>query len=162
MTYAGADYTKVTEAKKRIPSDLTLYTDETVKALEDVLKDVKYDLDITQQDTVYGYADAINKAIAQLKYKVADYTEVDKAIEKANKLNKENYEDFSKVEDAIKTVVRSKNITEQDEVDAMAKAINDAIAALKFQLKIKYDSNGGTGTMANPAIELVKNLLPKM
>ena len=156
MTYAGADYTKVTEAKKRIPSDLTLYTDETVQALEDVLKDVKYDLDITQQDTVKGYADAINKAINQLKYKAADYTEVDKAIEKANTLNKDNYKDFSKVEDAIKTVVRSKNITEQDEVDAMAKAINDAIDALVFQLKIKYGSNGGTGTMANPTVELDK------
>lgn len=156
MTYAGADYTEVTEAKKRIPSDLTLYTDETVQALEDVLKDVKYDLDITQQDTVDGYADAINKAIDQLEYKAADYTEVDKAIEKANKLNKDNYEDFSKVEDAIKTVVRSKNITEQDEVDAMAKAINDAIDALGFQLKIKYGSNGGTGTMANPTVELDK------
>lgn len=156
MTYAGADYTKVTEAKKRIPSDLTLYTDETVQALEDVLKDVKYDLDITQQDTVYGYADAINKAINQLKYKAADYTEVDKAIEKANTLNKDNYEDFTKVTAAINAVAPGKNITEQDEVDAMAKAINDAIAALKFQLKIKYDSNGGTGTMANPAIELDK------
>lgn len=159
MTYAGADYTEVTEAKKRIPSDLTLYTDETVQALEDVLKDVKYDLDITQQDTVDGYADAINKAINQLKYKAADYTEVDKAIEKANKLNKDNYEDFSKVEDAIKTVVRSKNITEQDEVDAMAKAINDAIDALVFQLKIKYGSNGGTGTMANPTVELDKEFI---
>lgn len=159
MTYAGADYTKVTEAKKRIPSDLTLYTDETVQALEDVLKDVKYDLDITQQDTVDGYADAINKAINQLKYKAADYTEVDKAIEKANKLNKDNYKDFSKVEDAIKTVVRSKNITEQDEVDAMAKAINDAIDALVFQLKIKYGSNGGTGTMANPTVELDKEFI---
>ena len=159
MTYADANYTKVTEAKKRIPSDLTLYTDETVQALEDALKDVKYDLDITQQDTVDGYADAINNAIAQLKYKDADYTEVDKAIEKANKLNKENYKDFSKVEDAIKTVVRSKNITEQDEVDAMAKAINDAIDALVFQLKIKYDSNGGTGTMANPTVELDKEFI---
>lgn len=156
MTYADANYTKVTEAKKRIPSDLTLYTDETVQALEDALKDVKYDLDITQQDTVNGYAKAINEAIDQLEYKDADYTEVDKAIEKANKLNKENYKDFSKVEDAIKTVVRSKNITEQDEVDAMAKAINDAIDALVFQLKIKYDSNGGTGTMANPTVELDK------
>ena len=53
-------------------------------------------------------------------------------------------------------VVRSKNITEQDEVDAMAKAINDAIDALVFQLKIKYGSNGGTGTMANPTVELDK------
>lgn len=156
MTYAGADYTKVTEAKKRIPSDLTLYTDETVQALEDALKDVKYDLDITQQDTVDGYVDAINKAIAQLKYKAADYTEVDKAIEKANKLNKDNYEDFTEVEKAINAVVTGKNITQQDEVDAMAKAINDAIGALVFQLKIKYNSNGGTGTMANPAIELDK------
>ena len=156
MTYAGADYTKVTEAKKRIPSDLTLYTDETVQALEDALKDVKYDLDITQQDTVDGYVDAINKAIAQLKYKVADYTEVDKAIEKANKLNKDNYEDFTKVTAAINAVAPGKNITQQDEVDAMAKAINDAIGALVFQLKIKYDSNGGTGTMTNPAIELDK------
>ena len=159
MTYADANYTKVTEAKKRIPSDLTLYTDETVQALEDALKDVKYDLDITQQDTVNGYAKAINEAIDQLEYKDADYTEVDKAIEKANKLNKENYKDFSKVEDAIKTVVRSKNITEQDEVDAMAKAINDAINALVFQLKIKYDSNGGTGTMANPTVELDKEFI---
>lgn len=156
MTYAGADYTKVTEAKKRIPSDLTLYTDETVQALEDALKDVKYDLDITQQDTVDGYVDAINKAIAQLKYKAADYTEVDKAIEKANKLNKDNYEDFTKVTAAINAVAPGKNITEQDEVDAMAKAINDAIDALVFQLKIKYNSNGGTGTMTNPAIELDK------
>lgn len=156
MTYAGADYTKVTEAKKRIPSDLTLYTDETVQALEDALKDVKYDLDITQQDTVDGYVDAINKAIAQLKYKAADYTEVDKAIEKANKLNKDNYEDFTKVTAAINAVAPGKNITEQDEVDAMAKAINDAIDALVFQLKIKYNSNGGTGTMTNPVIELDK------
>ena len=159
MTYADANYTKVTEAKKRIPSDLTLYTDETVQALEDALKDVKYDLDITQQNTVDGYADAINKAIAQLKYKAADYTEVDKAIEKANKLNKDNYEDFSKVEDAINAVVRSKNITQQDEVDAMAIAINDAINALVFQLKIKYDSNGGTGTMTNPTVELDKEFI---
>lgn len=100
--------------------------------------------------------DSVIAKLLSMTYAGADYTEVDKAIEKANKLNKDNYEDFSKVEDAIKTVVRNKNITEQDEVDAMAKAINDAIDALVFQLKIKYDSNGGTGTMANPAIELDK------
>ena len=100
--------------------------------------------------------DSVIAKLLSMTYAGADYTDVDAAIEKANKLNKDNYEDFSKVEDAIKTVVRSKNITEQDEVDAMAKAINDAIDALVFQLKIKYNSNGGTGTMTNPAIELDK------
>lgn len=155
MTYAGADYTDVDAAIKRANS-LNKDNYKDFSKVEDAINAVNRDKDITEQEVVNGYAKAINEAINQLKYKSADYTEVDKAIEKANKLNKDNYKDFSKVEDAIKTVVRSKNITEQDEVDAMAKAINDAIDALVFQLKIKYDSNGGTGTMTNPAIELDK------
>ena len=61
----------------------------------------------------------------------ADYTKVDAAIAKANALNKDNYKDFSAVETAVNAVVRDKNITEQSEVDAMAKAIEDAIAALE-------------------------------
>ena len=100
--------------------------------------------------------DSVIAKLLSMTYAGVDYTDVDAAIKRANKLNKDNYKDFSKVEDAIKTVVRSKNITEQDEVDAMAKAINDAIDALVFQLKIKYGSNGGTGTMANPTVELDK------
>ena len=60
----------------------------------------------------------------------ADYSSVDAAIAKANALEKDNYKDFSAVEAAINTVVRDKNITEQGEVDAMAKAIEDAMAAL--------------------------------
>lgn len=155
MTYAGADYTDVDAAIKR-ENSLNKDNYKDFSKVEDAINAVNRDKDITEQEVVNGYADAINEAIDQLEYKAADYTEVDKAIEKANKLNKDNYEDFSKVEDAIKTVVRSKNITEQDEVDAMAKAINDAIDALVFQLKIKYGSNGGTGTMANPTVELDK------
>ena len=155
MTYAGADYTDVDAAIKRANS-LNKDNYKDFSKVEDAINAVNRDKDITEQEVVNSYAKAINEAIDQLEYKAADYTEVDKAIEKANKLNKDNYKDFSKVEDAIKTVVRSKNITEQDEVDAMAKAINDAIDALVFQLKIKYNSNGGTGTMTNPAIELDK------
>ena len=63
----------------------------------------------------------------------ADYANVDAAIAKANALNKDDYKDFSAVEAAVNAVVRDKNITEQNEVDAMAKAIEDAIAALHVQ-----------------------------
>ena len=66
-----------------------------------------------------------------MTYLPADYTKVDAAIAKANALNKDEYKDFSGVEAAVKAVVRDKNITEQSEVDAMAKAIEDAIAALE-------------------------------
>ena len=65
-----------------------------------------------------------------MTYLPADYTKVDAAIAKANALNKDNYKDFSAVETAVKAVVRDKNITKQSEVDAMAKAIEDAINAL--------------------------------
>ena len=155
MTYAGADYTDVDAAIKRANS-LNKDNYKDFSKVEDAINAVNRDKDITEQEVVNGYAKAINEAIDQLEYKAADYTKVTEAIEKANNLNKDNYKDFTEVEKAINAVVTGKNITQQDEVDAMAKAINDAIGALVFQLKIKYNSNGGTGTMTNPAIELDK------
>ena len=61
----------------------------------------------------------------------ADYTKVDEAIAKANTLNRDEYKDFSGVDAAVNAVVRGKNITQQAEVDAMAQAIEDAIATLE-------------------------------
>ncbi len=84
---------------------------------------------ITEQSEVDKMAKAIEDAIAALQYKDADYTKVDAAITKANALNKDNFKDFSAVEAAVNAVVRGKNITEQSEVDKMAKAIEDAIKA---------------------------------
>ena len=145
MTYAGADYTDVDAAIKRANS-LNKDNYKDFSKVEDAINAVNRDKDITEQEVVNGYAKAINEAMKGIK----------DLIEKANNLNKDNYKDFTEVEKAINAVVTGKNITQQDEVDAMAKAINDAIGALVFQLKIKYKSNGGTGTMANPAIELDK------
>lgn len=65
-----------------------------------------------------------------LTYKPADYTAVDAAIDKAGALNRDDYTDFSAVDAAINAVDRSKNITQQAAVDAMAKAIETALAAL--------------------------------
>lgn len=86
---------------------------------------------LAEQADVDAMAQAIEDAITALQYKDADYAKVDEAIAKANALNKDEYKDFTAVEAAINAVVRDKNITEQDEVDAMAKAIEDAMAALE-------------------------------
>ena len=88
-----------------------------------------------------------------MTYLPADYTKVDEAIAKANALNKDNYKDFSGVEAAVKAVVRDKNITEQSEVDAMAKAIEDAIAALE-----QKPSSGGDDNAPTYAIEVDKDI----
>ena len=47
--------------------------------------------------------------------------------------NRDEYKDFSGVDAAVNAVVRGKNITQQAEVDAMAQAIADEIAALEKQ-----------------------------
>ena len=128
-----ADYSAVETAMAAIPTDLTVYTDESVAALNAAVDGVVRGKAFVSQANVDAMAQAIEDAIAALQYKDADYTKVDEAIAKANALNKDNYKDFSAVEAAVNAVVRDKNITEQTEVDAMAKAIEDAIAALVYK-----------------------------
>ena len=128
-----ADYSAVETAMAAIPTDLTVYTDESVAALNAAVDGVVRGKAFVSQANVDAMAQAIEDAIVALQYKDADYTKVDEAIAKANALNKDNYKDFSAVEAAVNAVVRDKNITEQTEVDAMAKAIEDAIAALVYK-----------------------------
>ena len=127
-----ADYTAVEAAIARATAlDSSLYTNYS--AVEDAINSVDRAKSKAQQTEVDAMAKAIEDAVSALQYKGADYTKVDAAIAKANALNKDNYKDFTAVEAAVKAVVRDKNITEQSEVDAMAKAIEDAIAALQYK-----------------------------
>ena len=70
-------------------------------------------------------------ALEHLTRKGADYTAVDAAITKANALNKDDYTNFAAVQAAIDAVDRTKDITQQSEVDTMAAAIQSALAALE-------------------------------
>ena len=133
-----ADYSAVDAALDKIPADLTAYTDESIKTLSAAAEAVIRGKVIAKQAEVDAMAAAIERAISDLTFKPADYTAVDAAIAKANALNENDYIDFSAVKAALEAVVRGKNITEQFEVDAMAKAIEDAIAAL-----VKKPSSGG-------------------
>ena len=132
LQYKDADYAKVDEAiAKANALNKDEYKDFT--GVEAAVNAVVRGKNITEQSEVDKMAKAIEDAIAALQYKDADYTKVDEAITKANALNKDEYKDFSGVEAAVNAVVRDKNITEQSEVDAMAKAIEDAIAALQYK-----------------------------
>ena len=148
-----ADYSAVEAAIVAIPTDLTVYTDESVAALSTAVDGVVRGKAFVSQANVNAMAQAIKDAIAALQYKGADYTKVDEAIAKANALKKDDYKDFSAVDDALKAVVRDKNITEQSEVDAMAKAIEDAIAALE-----QKPSSGGDSNAPTYAIEVDKDI----
>ena len=64
-----ADYTKVNEAKAKIPADLSVYTDDSVKALKDVLAGIDENLPRSKQKEIDAYADAIEAAIGNLVLK---------------------------------------------------------------------------------------------
>ena len=153
LQYKGADYTKVDEA---IAKANALNKDDykNFAGVEAAVNAVVRGKNITEQSEVDAMAKAIEDAIAALQYKGADYTKVDEAIAKANALNKDDYKDFSGVEAAVNAVVRGKNITEQSEVDAMAKAIEDAIAALQYKEKPKICKGGKEVKISNGAHEM--------
>ena len=125
-----ADYSDVYEVLGNIPADLSIYTDESIANLYSAVEALRWYRDLAQQSDVDKMTDDINNAVEALVYKSADYTELDKAEKAAKALNKDDYEDFSEVEKALAAIDRTKNITEQADVDAMVKAINDAVANL--------------------------------
>lgn len=140
---AGIGHPTFSWDSRNIPADYTAVNDAIASAeaidgslyanygdVEAAINNVDRSKSKMQQADVDAMAQAIENAITALQYKDADYTKVDEAIAKANALNKDAYTNFTAVETAINAVVRDKNITEQDKVDAMAKAIEDAMAAL--------------------------------
>ncbi len=63
----NADYSSVEAAIAAIPSDLSVYTDKSVSALQDAVDSVEYGLDITKQKKVDGFAEEIREKTDSLK-----------------------------------------------------------------------------------------------
>lgn len=125
-----ADYTAVDAAlAKANELDRMLYTD--LSAVDTAVANVVRGYGIARQSEVDAMAQAIRDAVKNLVLKGADYTAVDAAITKANALNKDDYTNFAAVQAAIDAVDRTKDITQQSKVDAMAATIQSALAALE-------------------------------
>lgn len=113
----------------------TNYTSETwltyAKAIKEAEEILTYEIATKEEiDTIIS---TINTTASLLKYKDADYSLVDAAITKAGTYSKALYKNFTVVEEAIAVVVRDKNITEQEAVNKMAAAIQDALAKLEYK-----------------------------
>ena len=124
----------VIEQAKKI--DESLYTAESYAAMTDALTSAEKtnsneDAGVTEVSTA---VQSLNSAIEALVYRDADYSAVDAAIEKIPAdLSVYTQSSVEAVNAAKDAVVRGKNITEQDLVDAMAKRITEAVAALELK-----------------------------
>ncbi len=86
---------------------------------------------LTQIETDYDYMNTSYEEMYKVPAAEADYSAVDAAIAEAQALNPADYKNYKAVEDAIAAVVTGYTADRQAEVDAMAQAIKDAIAALE-------------------------------
>ncbi len=131
-TYQSADYTEYNKAVEQANAiDRSLYTDLT--ELDEALSADISGLSNAQQNIVDEQTAKIKAALDNLVLKPADYTEYNKAVEQAKSLNRDDYVDFSKVDEALAVDMSNKNITEQAEVDAQTQAITDAINGLELK-----------------------------
>lgn len=150
----SADYSEVDAAIAAYNEiDKTIRTQETLDAVQAAIDAVDRTKNIKQQSEVDAYADAINEAIANLKYIAADYSLVEQAIAAAEAVeNKEWYGNYDRVQAAIDAVDWTLTIDKQDIVNAYADDINRAVANLTVA---EADYSGVTA-----AIEEAKSLEP--
>ncbi|TXF34651.1 LPXTG cell wall anchor domain-containing protein [Collinsella sp. BA40] len=126
-----ADYAAVDAALATVPEDLSVYTPETAKAVKDAVAAVKRDLTISKQAEVDKMAADITAAVEALELRDADYSKVDAALAAVPK-DLSGYTDASAkaVKDAVAAVKRGYKIDKQAEVDKMAADIEAAVKAL--------------------------------
>ena len=164
LQYKPADYSAVDAAMKNVEkakniqaafatahNGYSYYTKESYDALI-ATTNYQKGLDIRYQETVTGYATAINNALLKLTPNAADYSAVRAALDKIP-ADFENgvYTDESAAEVlAAKLAVDESLTTEnQDTVDGYAKDIETAIAGLKYK-SADYSK-----------VEAEKDLIPK-
>lgn len=146
LRYIPADYSAVDAAKTLAANvNRSLYTEESLAALDAAIAAVNTEIDISDQATVDAYAKAIEDAVKNLRYLPADYTQVNTAVAKSKKINRKYWSQSSltALDQSIKAVDYTLNITQQAVVDGFAKRINEAIAALEYaEIILKNKQHG--------------------
>ena len=131
--YRLADYSRVDELISKIPADLTVYTDESVAQLNSVLNHIERDLPVTEQNIVDGYADNLEQAISKLEYKKADLNKLNQAKNSApDDLSIYTYDSAKALTELLEKTEKydDADITKQEEINALAQQIYDAIDGL--------------------------------
>ena len=136
LEYNPADYSAVTTAKGKVPTDSSLYTAESWKNLQDKINAVEEGLDIRYQEQVNNYAKAIEQAITDLKYLPADYTKLNEAIADAEAAIKTGYytdETVASLNDVLKSIDKNLDIRYQKKVDMYVQAVRTGIDGLNYK-----------------------------
>ena len=142
LKYSSANYSKYNNIISKVESvDKTLYETDSYNNMMSVYgeKDNYANLLEVYQVRIDNYVDKLQEAYDNLVMLGADYTEVDKIIDKANKISNvvnENDELYTKdswnaLQNTINSVDRTLKIDKQSVVDGYVKTIQSAMNGLK-------------------------------
>lgn len=150
-----ADYAKVDEALATVPEDLSIYTPESRKAVEDAVAAVKRGYKADKQAEVDKMAADINAAVDALAFRPADYSAVDAALARVPK-DLTGYTDATRVtvQNAVASVKRGYTVDKQADVDAMAAAINAAVDGLVKKPVVKPEQKPSSKPVVKPSEKL--------
>ncbi len=133
FTILEVDYSKLKAVKESVPEELSIYTDDTVAAVNTALLDANNLKSTSVQRTVDLATASLRSAIDGLTIKPADYTKLDAIIQKVpSDLSDYTTDSRNALTQAMQAVVRDKLITEQEAVDQMAMDIETALTNLKL------------------------------
>lgn len=145
LEYADFDYANtsdviIAEMEAKTESD---YTPATWAAVQTAINNIVPNLKMDKYSTaMLNYTKLVNAYNKLTKAAPADYTAVNDALKEAEALKAEDYtaETWAVLDAAVKAVETGKNENFQAEVNAMAKAINDAIDGLeKYVAPVEID-----------------------
>ncbi len=135
LEFLKAGYDKVDEAIAKVPSDLHVYTDESVQNLMDAINQVVNDKNITEQDIVDGYAQAIEDAIDALVKKVIG----DEGVSSKMEITTE----FTAVPDALTQVYATPEDMINGLVNLMVNSVQvneENLVVFDATLKVSFDA----------------------
>ena len=155
LVYVPADYSGVNDAIARFEElNKDYYKAEDIQAVQSIIDGVDFTLDVSQKAVVDQYAADINNAIDNLVQLDADYTALREAIDRANAVNRDIYENIDSLDVPLAAAVTASEteykISQQSELDAITEALNEAVdnlvlkaadkKALNNALKLKLTS----------------------
>lgn len=134
LEYKPADYTKLRELYNQAleaeanKDDYTNFAD-----LKDVMNSIDWNIKIIEQSKVTVMENNLTAALANLKYALADYTELNKAIARAQSCPAANYtpESYANLTNIITNIPLTLDRSQQNVVDGYIVQIDEAIANLE-------------------------------
>ncbi len=141
LVYVKANYDAVNAAVAKIQQySSSNYTPESYQNLRNIITNINYELDISQQAIVDNYVTQIEQAIKDLDELPADYAELEALLAQIDALIEKYYypETYQAVKDAAADCegYDEIGITRQDEIDAMVLSLKTAINNL-----VMYDAD---------------------